>query len=282
MNNNSNLEIIDLITDDEQESILDINFIPSKLNEKNSFPVNDLDESGEETISQHSQDSIMMKNLISSLETPLDRKNKGYRILEKFGYRDGGILGKNKKGLQIPINLVPLLKNIKGNKFFTKKIYNKKNYFKNKIDEENKGSCIFNDVQSKLNLFNKEKIFLCDILRDHFKFTNKYYQKKENSIILNCDDLLSLLLNYKKEIELNSESNYNSSELQDLLKKFYNILSELDISKEDIMLSRNSFNKLKRFEYNIENIVDLLKYLKELINEILLNLLSCTTEIITI
>jgi hypothetical protein len=268
MINNSNYEIIDLISDDE-ETFLDINFVSSKENEEVNDDNNLIYEIPNDTTSQYSQDKLMITNLISSLEKPLDKKNKGYRMLEKYGYREGGVIGKNNKGLRDPINITPLLRNIHLNHPYNKNKFRIHNFHKKDNLNLNNGGkrdlCIMDDIQLRLNTLNNEKIDLCRFIQNYLKYQKNNNQLKGNMIIISAEDCLKILLEFKQELELNFEKNYNKQNIPDQYKKIWFFLTHYDISIEQIIYLKNSFNKLKRLEYNIENIVDLLKYLKEII-----------------
>ena len=47
---------------------------------------------------------IMAQNLVSGLEKPIDKNSKGFKMLAKFGFKEGQPIGKNGRGLIQPLN----------------------------------------------------------------------------------------------------------------------------------------------------------------------------------
>jgi hypothetical protein len=167
------IEIIELSDDEEKENFFDINFIesPQSINLLDSstelVDINLIDNDDDDDLldslsvhssrhimseqiqlsecSSHSEDSIMYDRLTKCLNKPIGKSNKGYKLIQKMGYKEGEKIGRNNKGLDEPINVLPFVKKI--NKI-------KKNNFKksrDNSDEENKKEeSLFETLQKKI------------------------------------------------------------------------------------------------------------------------------------
>lgn len=275
-------EIIEISDDDEKETFIDINFTSSPL------PINLLDSSTEfidiNTIqsedgdlqysqysqysnsvhsckhsthqqiqqsesSSHSEDSIMYDKLTKSLNKPIDKSNKGYKLIQKMGYKPGDKIGKNNNGLDEPINVIPFIKKV--NKFKKNKIN------RNNFDEENQQEESFlenvkfkikrnSDLTKKLVNYLEELInkLNCKIVKLNFSKEKMNFNNQTRKLISIQDYIIEIKTLIHKLLDTIDKKicKYDLDII--IFTEILNFLKYNKIDEQKILNSTESFNKV--------------------------------------
>lgn len=95
------------------------------------------------------------------LNTPITSENKGFKLLEKMGYKSGTSLGKNASGIKEPINII-----VKNNLSGVGRAQHAKEVLKNKTDMKEK---VLKLTEEEFRSNNAMKRINTSIQKDYYK-----------------------------------------------------------------------------------------------------------------
>lgn len=170
---------------------------------------------------------LMKSKTLKKLETPIDRKNKGFKLLQKMGFKEGDTLGINSNGLVEPIKINTL-------NIARKNIKQLPNFKEEKIKNTN--------LESNLNL---------NLLKITKKISKLIQYLK---IILNLNETNSLELIINKTISLFETIQFKIEKCK--LEELINIISFTNIKiylQNNISHTHNDV--LIKFEKSIDDIL---------------------------
>jgi hypothetical protein len=183
-----------------------------QLDEKNSYLKKK--KNREERGYNKPHEVIMFEKLNQGLSKPIERGNKGHKLLLKMGYKEGTSLGRNGGGITQPIDLIkhtPLLREKIDKHCKEDERYN------NLLDSKMSIYCEINNKMKKI--FHQKE----SIVRNLCLLTNLYFQR--NSIKERFKETIDLT-EYEDEAKGSSFDHYYNPKLQKCITKL-TVLNEV-------------------------------------------------------